>query len=80
MVARVTPGGPADRAGLQRGDVIVGVAGDVPRNLADFYRKIWAQGGAGATVPLDVLHDGGKRRIDVKSINRLDHLKLKSTL
>jgi S1-C subfamily serine protease len=80
MVARVTPGGPADRAGLQRGDVIVGVAGDAPRGLADFYRKVWAQGGAGATVPLDVLHDGDKRRVDVRSINRLDHLKLKSTL
>jgi S1-C subfamily serine protease len=79
-VARVTPGGPAERAGLQRGDVILGVAGDAPRGLADFYRKIWAQGGAGAIVPLDVLHGGDKRRVDVKSINRLDHLKLKSTL
>jgi S1-C subfamily serine protease len=79
-VARVTPGGPAERAGLQRGDVIVGVAGDAPRGLADFYRKIWAQGGAGTTVPLDVIHDGDKRRVDVKSINRLDHLRLKSTL
>jgi S1-C subfamily serine protease len=79
-VARVTPGGPADRAGLQRGDVIVGVAGDALSGLADFYRKIWAVGGAGATVPLDVIHGGDKRRLDVKSINRLDHLRLKSTL
>jgi len=79
-VTRVTPGGPAERAGLQRGDVIVGVAGDAPRGLADFYRKIWAQGSAGATVPLDVLHGGDKRRLDVKSINRLEHLRLKSTL
>ncbi|MEA2930078.1 MAG: hypothetical protein QOG38_2506 [Hyphomicrobiales bacterium] len=79
-VTRVTPGGPAARAGLQRGDVIVGVAGDAPRGLADFYRKIWAQGSAGATVPLDVLHGGDKRRLDVKSINRLEHLRLKSTL
>jgi hypothetical protein len=31
-------------------------------------------------VPLDVEQDGAKRRIDVQSINRLDHLKLKSTL
>ena len=79
-VTRVTPGGPAERAGLQRGDVIVGVAGDAPRGLADFYRKIWAVGAAGATVPLDVLHGGDKRRLDVKSINRLEHLRLKSTL
>jgi hypothetical protein len=28
-------------------------------------------------VPLDVEQRGEKRRIDVKSINRLDHLKLK---
>ena len=79
-VVRVTPGGPAERAGVQRGDVILGVAGAAPRSLADFYRKIWAIGAAGATVPLDVLHDGDKRRVDVKSINRLDHLKLRSTL
>jgi S1-C subfamily serine protease len=79
-VSRVTPGGPAERAGLRRGDVIVGVAGDAPRGLADFYRKIWAVGAAGATVPLDVQQDGGTRRLDVKSINRLDNLKLRSTL
>jgi len=37
-------------------------------------------GPAGATVPLDIDSGGDKRRIDVKSMNRLDHLKLKSTL
>jgi hypothetical protein len=31
-------------------------------------------------VPLDVEQGGEKRRIGVKSINRLDNLKLKSTL
>jgi hypothetical protein len=30
-------------------------------------------------VPLDIEQSGSKRRIDVKSINRLDHLRLKST-
>ena len=79
FVSRVTPGGPAEKAGLQRGDVIVGVNGEPPKNLADFYRKVWAQGAAGVNVPLDVLQDSQVRRVDVKSINRLDHLKLKST-
>src|SRR5215210_1528801 len=76
MVSRVTPNGPAEKAGIRKGDEIVGVAGEPPRSLADFYRKIWATGTAGATVPLDVEQGGAKRRIDVKSMNRLDHLKL----
>ncbi|HMK81571.1 MAG TPA: S1C family serine protease [Xanthobacteraceae bacterium] len=80
MVGRVTPGGPADKAGIRKGDEIVGVGGETPRGLADFYRKVWAAGPAGTTVPLDVDQDGRTRRIDVPSINRLDNLKLKSTL
>src|SRR5499426_4240244 len=79
FVGRVTPGGPADKAGVKRGDVIVGVKGEPPKNLADFYRKVWAQGDAGVSVPLEVLQDSAVRRVDIKSINRLDHLKLKSS-
>jgi S1-C subfamily serine protease len=79
FVSRVTPESPAERAGIKRGDVIVGVNAEQPKNLADFYRKVWAQGSAGATVALDVLQQSQVRRIDVKSMNRLDHLKLKST-
>jgi len=79
FVSRVTPGGPAEKAGIRRGDVIVGVDGEPPKGLADFYRKVWAQGSAGVTVALDVLQDSQVRRFDIKSIDRLDHLKLKST-
>ena len=79
MVERVTPGGPAEKAGVGRGDVILSVKGDAPKSLSDFYRKVWAVGSAGATVPVDVAHGGEQRRVDIKSINRLDHLRLKST-
>jgi S1-C subfamily serine protease len=79
FVSRVTPEGPAEKAGIKRGDVVVGVNGEKPKNLADFYRKVWAQGSAGASIALDVLQDSQVKRLDVKSINRLDHLKLKST-
>ena len=79
FVSRVTPDSPAAKAGIERGDIILAVNGEAPKSLADFYRKIWAVGAAGAVVPLDLLHDSEKRRFEVKSINRLDHLKLKST-
>jgi serine protease Do len=78
-VSQVTPGGPADRAGVKRGDVILGVDGETLSDLPAFYRKIWSRGAAGVTVPLDLLHNDEKRRVEVKSMNRLDHLKLKST-
>jgi S1-C subfamily serine protease len=79
FVRRVTPGSPADKAGIQRGDIILGVNGKAAANLTDFYRKVWAQGPAGTVIGLDIRHDDSVQRFDVKSINRLDYLKLKST-
>jgi len=79
VVSRVTTDGPAEKAGVRRGDIIVGVNGETPKGLPDFYRKIWAQGIAGADVPLDVLQNHERRHIEVHSINRMDHLKLKSS-
>lgn len=79
MVSRVTPDSPAEKAGLRRGDLITNIGGDTPKTLPDFYRKLWSLGSAGATVPLDVQRDGQNQHFDVQSINRMDHLKLKST-
>jgi S1-C subfamily serine protease len=79
LVSRVTPDGPADKAGIKRGDVIAGVDGERAKSLGELYRKIWAKGNAGVTVPLDVVRDNASRRVEIKSMNRRDHLKLKST-
>jgi len=80
FVARTTFGAPAEKAGLKKGDLIVGVNGEPATGLADLYRKIWKLGAAGVNVPLDVMGDSGIRRIDIPSINRNDHLRLKTTL
>ena len=79
VVARVTPNSPAEKAGLRKGDVITHVGGDSPKTLPDFYRKLWSLGAAGTTVPLDIRRDGKDQHIDVLSINRMDHLKMKTT-
>src|SRR5215471_17542118 len=78
-VSRVTPGAPAEKAGLRKGDIILAVNGEIPKSLPDFYRKIWSQGDAGVDVPLEVLQNHQRLNLQVHSINRLDHLKLKST-
>lgn len=79
IISRVTPDGPAEKAGLRHGAVIVGVGGDTPKDLADFYRKLWALGDAGSVILLDVQEAGSVRRVEIKSMNRLDHLRLRST-
>jgi len=79
QIIRVAPGGPAEKAGLQRGDVVIGVGGRNASGLADFYRKVWARGAAGASIPVDVLQRAEMRRIDIHSMDRIDHLRLKST-
>lgn len=79
LVSRVTPESPAEKAGIKRGDVVIGIGGDTTKTLPEFYRKLWSQGDAGVTIPLDVQQSGSTKRIDIPSVNRLDHLKLKST-
>jgi S1-C subfamily serine protease len=78
-VTQVTPQGPAEAAGVVRGDVVVGVDSKAASGLADLYRKVWARGSAGTSIPLDIRRDDAERRVDIKSMNRMDHLKLKST-
>ena len=84
LVRRVTPGGPAEKAGLKAGDVIVDVGGKRVSGLADFLRKVWGHGGPGAAIPLDVLHldtgDLAIERYDVPSISRYDWVKPKRDL
>jgi S1-C subfamily serine protease len=75
FVDGVTPGAPAAKAGLKRGDLVLGVAGKPIAGMADFYRKMWRVGGPGATVPLQVLDGMTVREVLVKSIDRYDWYK-----
>ena len=79
LVSRVTSESPAEKAGIKRGDIVVGIGGEATGTLPEFYKKLWSLGSAGVIVPLDVIQGGNTRRIEVPSVHRLDHLKLKST-
>jgi len=77
FVTRITAGGPAERAGLQPGDLILTVNGKAVKGLADFYRKIWSLGNAGVDVPLSILRGIQIQNITVRSADRYQFLLLK---
>ena len=80
VVRRVTEKGPAEQSGVKAGDRIIGVGDARPRSLGDLYRAFWARGEAGVVVPLEIERDGVRQRLDVKSVNRREHLRLNSSL
>jgi S1-C subfamily serine protease len=80
FVVRVTPDGPAEKAGIKRGDVVVSVKGMRPDTLDELFRALWAQGPAGTTLEFDLLQDGAVKKMAVPSADRRTHLKLRSSL
>lgn len=76
FVTRVQPGTPADKAGIEKGDIILGVGGKPVTSLIEFYRALWASGPAGADVKLNVLQGTAPAEITVKSGDRYRWLKL----
>ena len=77
IVTRVSPESPADDAGLQKGDVIVGIGGKPVQGQKDFYTKLWATGIAGVDVPLEVLKGNQVQKYTVKSRDRNSYLRAK---
>ena len=75
FVTRVSPEGPADKAGLKSGDILVGVGGNDVSSLADFYQKVWALGAAGVEVPLRVLQGVQVKEVTLHSIDRVDYFR-----
>jgi S1-C subfamily serine protease len=75
IVGGLAPGSPAERAGVQAGDLVLGVAGERTPGLADFLRKVWRLGGPGVEVPLMLAREGDVLRLSVRSADRSDFLK-----
>lgn len=75
VVAGLAGGGPAERAGVKLGDVVVGVSGERVTGLASLFRKVWSLGPAGVEVPLTFAR--GTTQVDVRiaSADRGDFLK-----
>src|SRR5690606_2705698 len=75
VVMSVADGSPAAKAGRQRGAGISDVRDTEVDSLADFYRKLWDTGPAGAEVPLRVVRDGREAWFRIKTADRNSFLK-----
>jgi serine protease Do len=70
LVATVSPGGAADKAGLEPGDVIVAYNGKPIRNQDDLVQAVVATK-PGTTVPVRIVRDGQERTQSV-TVEELD--------
>jgi S1-C subfamily serine protease len=75
VVVGLADRGPAKRADLRTGDVLLSVGGTEVHDLASLFRRIWAQGQAGVEVPLSVYREGETMQLRVKSSERDRFLK-----
>ncbi|MGH6673678.1 MAG: S1C family serine protease [Xanthobacteraceae bacterium] len=75
VVVGLADRGPAKKANLRNGDIVLSVAGKEVSDLAGFFRCIWAQGQAGVEVPLSIYRDGETMDVRVKSSERGRFLK-----
>jgi hypothetical protein len=64
-IANVNVGGPADKAGLERDDIIVGFQGEKVMNAEQFIAAVH-RAGAGAEVSLEVIHLGQRKTVQLK--------------
>jgi S1-C subfamily serine protease len=75
VVVGLADRGPAKKADIRMGDVVLSVAGKEVRDLAGFFRRVWAQGQAGVDVPISLYRDGETMDVRVKSSERNRFLK-----
>jgi len=69
LIRSVTPGGPAARAGVQEGDVIVSVGGRPVTPDATLAYLI-SQQAIGARVPIEVIRQGQRRTLNIQIAER----------
>jgi S1-C subfamily serine protease len=75
VVSGLAGGGPAERGGVQIGDIVIEVAGARVGGLADLFRKIWSLGHAGVEVPMTLVREGSVSRVRLASTDRQELLK-----
>jgi S1-C subfamily serine protease len=75
VVVGLASRGPAKKADLRAGDILLAVGGTDVHELADLFRRIWSLGEAGVEVPLTVHREGRTFELKIASADRRRFLK-----
>ena len=73
-ISGVVPGGPAERAGIERGDLVLSVDGHPVSSLRELYRAIWKKR-AHDSVGFQILRDSAIRVVEVMAEDRYEFFK-----
>jgi S1-C subfamily serine protease len=79
LVQRVADDGPAMAAGIEPGDIITATGGNSVVSMADFYRKVWAQGEPGDMISITVIKGTDVHELAIRSADRYQWLRLQHT-
>jgi serine protease Do len=69
LIRSVTPGGPADRAGIRQGDVVVTVAGQ-PVTPDSTLAYLVSRQAIGARIPMELIRNGQRQTVNVAVASR----------
>ena len=75
VVGGLAKGGPAEEAGVRKGDAVMAVADRRVGSIAEMLRSVWELGPAGTAIPLTVARGDKVVPISVRSRDRCDYMK-----
>ena len=75
VVAGLSERGPAKKADLRAGDVVLSIDGAEVTDLPGFFRRIWSLGPAGTDIPMLVHRKGRTLEVRIASADRASFLK-----
>lgn len=75
FITSLTPNGPAEKAGIEPGDVILGIGDRSVATLAECYRRIWEAGESGVNVEVHIERDEDSMTFVVESTDRYSFMK-----
>ena len=79
-VIRVSADGPAEKAGIAAGDIILQISGKNVESLPTFYKQIWSAGAPGVEVTLKVLKGTEVQEVKVRTMDRFEAIRKKPAI